>query len=144
MAVNATYTWETEHGSLSPSVSYIWRDKQFGSIFERFYNESPSWSQVDARVTWKDKDNKYSVIAYVKNMFDTLGYDGGSVGARLAGTNIGPSIASPQINLAFSRASASPTRSPRPAPSAWNCSTASRTAAFGSGGASARARPLFL
>jgi len=87
VAVNATYTWETERGSLSPSVSYIWRDKQYGSIFQRFYNESPSWSQVDARITWKDKDNKYSIIAYVKNAFDRLGYDGGATGARVAGTN---------------------------------------------------------
>jgi iron complex outermembrane receptor protein len=99
VALNATYTWEMERGSLSPSVSYIWRDKQYGSIFQRFYNEAPSWSQVDARVTWKDKDNRYSVIAYVKNLFDDLGYDGGASGARLAGTNIGPSIASPQVNL---------------------------------------------
>jgi iron complex outermembrane receptor protein len=99
VAVNATYTWVTDHGSLSPSVSYIWRDKQYGSIFQRFYNEAPSWSQVDARVTWKDRDNKYSVIAYVKNLFDRLGYDGGASGARIAGTNIGPSIVSPQVNL---------------------------------------------
>jgi iron complex outermembrane receptor protein len=99
VALNGTYTWETERGSLSPSVSYIWRDKQYGSIFQRFYNESPSWSQVDARVTWKDKDNKYSVIAYVKNLFDRLGYDGGASGARIAGTNLGASVASPQVNL---------------------------------------------
>ena len=58
---------------LSPSISYFWRDSQYGSIFQRFYNEAPSWSQVDARLTWKDKDNKYSVIAYVKNLFDRLG-----------------------------------------------------------------------
>jgi iron complex outermembrane recepter protein len=98
VAFNATYTWQMEQGSLSPSVSYIWRDKQYGSIFQRYYNESPSWSQVDARVTWKDKDNKYSVIAYVKNLFDTLGYDGGATGARLAGTN-NTSPVTPQVNL---------------------------------------------
>ena len=98
VALNGTYTWVIDQGSLSPSVSYIWRDKQYGEIFQRFYNESPSWSQVDARVTFKDKDNKYSVIAYVKNLFDTLGYDGGAAGARLAGTNIGASVTSAQIN----------------------------------------------
>ena len=98
IALNATYTWELEQGSLSPSVSYIWRDKQYGSIFERAYTASPSWSQVDARVTWKGKENKYSVIAYVKNLFDQDGYDGGATGSRLAGTTIGSSIAAPQIN----------------------------------------------
>ena len=34
----------------------------------------------------------------MKNLFDQDGYDGGAVGSRLAGTTIGPSIASPQIN----------------------------------------------
>jgi iron complex outermembrane receptor protein len=97
VALNATYTWITDSGSLSPSLSYIWRDKQYGSIFQRFYNESPSWSQVDARLTWKGKDNRYSVIGYVKNMFDRIGYEGGASGARIAGTNLGASIASPQV-----------------------------------------------
>jgi iron complex outermembrane receptor protein len=99
VALNATYTWETEKGSLSPSVSYIWRDKQYGSIFQRSYNESPSWSQVDARVTWKGKDNKYSVIAYVKNLLDDLGYDGGATGARLAGSLPGATVVSPLRNV---------------------------------------------
>ena len=98
VAINGTYTWEMENGSLSPSVSYIWRDKQYGSIFTRFYNEAPSWTQVDARLTWKGRDNKYSVILYGKNLFDRLGYDGGASGSRVAGTTIGASVASPQIN----------------------------------------------
>jgi iron complex outermembrane receptor protein len=99
VAFNVTYTWELAAGSLSPSVSYIWRDKQYGSIFQRSYNEAPSWDQVDARVTWKDKDNRYSVIAYAKNIFDRLGYDGGAVGARIAGSNPGASVVSPLVNV---------------------------------------------
>ena len=85
VAVNVLYTWNFEKGSLSPSVSYVWRDKQYSSFFTRTYDASPSWDQVDARITWKDKDNKYTVIAYVKNVFDTLGYDGGAGGGRLSG-----------------------------------------------------------
>ncbi|HEX4711508.1 TonB-dependent receptor [Phenylobacterium sp.] len=101
VALNATYTWVMERGSLSPSVSYIWRDKQYGSIFERSYNESPAWSQVDARVTWKDKDNKYSVIGYVKNLFDTVGYAGGATGTRLAGTTAGVSSVQPGFDISY-------------------------------------------
>jgi iron complex outermembrane recepter protein len=107
VAINGTYTWEFEKGSLSPSVSYIWRDKQYGSIFQRFYNEAPSWSQVDARLSWKDKDNKYTVIAYVKNLFDRLGYDGGASGARIAGTNVNPNgvsvtnLVQPGFNITY-------------------------------------------
>jgi iron complex outermembrane receptor protein len=101
VAFNATYTWEMARGSLSPSASYIWRDKQYGSIFERSYNESPAWSQVDARLTWKDKDNKYSVIGYVKNLFDTVGYAGGASGARLAGTTAGVSSVQSGFDVSY-------------------------------------------
>ena len=85
VAVNVNYTLDFQPGSLIGSVSYIWRDKQYGSIFNRSYYQAPSYSQVDARVTWKDKDNKYSVIAFVKNIFDDLGYEGGATASRRAG-----------------------------------------------------------
>jgi iron complex outermembrane recepter protein len=85
VALNVLYTWDFAPGSLTPSASYIWRDKEYASIFERDYDSAPSWSQVDARITWKDKDNKYSIIAYVKNMFDTLGYDSANSGTRQSG-----------------------------------------------------------
>jgi iron complex outermembrane recepter protein len=107
VAINANYTLDFQPGSLTGSVSYIWRDKQYGSIFQRAYNQSPSWDQVDARLTWKDKDNKYSVIAYVKNLFDTLGYDGGASGARIAGTNVNPNgvgvtnLVQPGFNITY-------------------------------------------
>jgi len=85
IAVNLNYTMEFERGSLIPSISYIWRDKQFGSIFDRSYYEAPSWDQWDARLTWKDKDNKYSIIAFVKNLTDNLGYEAGTTASRRAG-----------------------------------------------------------
>jgi iron complex outermembrane receptor protein len=85
IALNVIYTWDFEKGSLTPSVSYTWRDKEYSGIFQRSYDATPTWDQVDARVTWKDKDNKYSIIAYVKNAFDRLGYDGGASGSRLSG-----------------------------------------------------------
>ena len=72
-------------GSLSPSVSYFWRDAQYGSIFERSYNKAPSWEQVDLRLTFKDAQNKYTVIGYVKNVFDDLGYYEGSTSSRTVG-----------------------------------------------------------
>ena len=93
VALAVTYSWELEKGSLSPSVSYIWRDKQFAGLFERSYNAAPSWDQWDARVTWKDKDNKYSIIAYIKNIGDSLGYDGGSSSTRVSGVYSAATIA---------------------------------------------------
>jgi iron complex outermembrane receptor protein len=93
IAVAVTYTWDFEPGSFTPEVSYIWRDKQFAGIFERSYNEAPSWDQWDFRATWKDKDNKYSIIAFVKNAFDTIGYDGGASSSRITGVYSAATIA---------------------------------------------------
>ena len=96
VAVNILYTWNFERGSLTPSASYVWRDQQYSSFFTRTYDASPSWDQVDARITWKDKDNKYTVIAYIKNAFNTLGYDGGAGGGRNGGLYANNVIAASQ------------------------------------------------
>ena len=85
VAINALYTFDFEKGALTPSVSYTWRDKQYSSIFKRSYDATPAWDQWDARVTWKDKDNKYTIIAFVKNIGDTLGYDAAATGTRNSG-----------------------------------------------------------
>ncbi|HEX3887144.1 MAG TPA: TonB-dependent receptor [Phenylobacterium sp.] len=93
IAFNVLYTWDLEKGSISPSATYIWRDKEYSGIFQRDYYASKAWDQVDARITWKDKDNRYSIIAYVKNAFNTLGYDGGSGAGRVSGAYTNTSIA---------------------------------------------------
>jgi iron complex outermembrane receptor protein len=85
IALNAVYTWVLDSGSLSPSISYFWRDAQFGSIFERSYNRAPSWDQVDLRLTWKDAQNRYTIIGYAKNIFDDLGYYEGNSSSRTVG-----------------------------------------------------------
>ena len=46
IALNAVYTWTMDAGTLSPSVSYFWRDSQYGSI-SSVINKAPSWDQVD-------------------------------------------------------------------------------------------------
>ncbi|HEY1711171.1 MAG TPA: TonB-dependent receptor [Rhizomicrobium sp.] len=87
VAVNVMYTIHTDSGSFTPSVSYVWRDKQYGTLFERSYNEAPSWDQVDARVRWVSEDENYEVIVYGKNVTNNIAYDTGAIGTRLAGTN---------------------------------------------------------
>jgi len=68
-------------------VNYIWRDKQYGTLFTRSYNEAPAWDQVDARVRWVSEDENYEVIVYGKNITNNIAYDTGALGTRLAGTN---------------------------------------------------------
>jgi iron complex outermembrane receptor protein len=85
VAVAANYTWITSAGSLTGTVSYAWRDKTYGAIFKRWYYEAPAWDQWDARFLWRDKDDKYEIIGYVKNIFDKIGYDQGATAERLSG-----------------------------------------------------------
>jgi iron complex outermembrane receptor protein len=80
IAFNANYTFEFEPGKLILSGSYIWKDKSFASVFERSYNEAPSWSQVDLRATWSGDHDKYEVVFYVKNLLNTVGYDAAAGG----------------------------------------------------------------
>jgi iron complex outermembrane recepter protein len=75
VAFNANYTWEFSPGNFILSGSYIWKDKSYASVFRRVYDEAPSWDQVDLRATWQGDHDKYELVAYVRNLFNTLGYD---------------------------------------------------------------------
>jgi len=75
VAVNGTYSFFTDAGTLTLGASYLYRDKAYAGVFSRDYYSSPSWDQIDLRAVWAAKNNKYTVIAYVKNVGDTAGYD---------------------------------------------------------------------
>jgi iron complex outermembrane receptor protein len=85
VAIDVNYTWVMPTGSITGAVNYVWRDKQFGSLFDRDYYEAPAYDQWDARVTWKSADSHITLIAFVKNIGDTLGYEGGAAAGRRAG-----------------------------------------------------------
>lgn len=78
VAFNAIYSLDFSPGTLALSGSYVWRDSSYANIFNRPYNRTPSFDQVDLRAVWTDKEDRYRVIAYVKNVFDTIGYNGAS------------------------------------------------------------------
>jgi len=84
--INTNYTWELDAGSLAASVSYVWRDATYYSIFNRYYNRVKSFGQTDARLVFNDKDSKWTAIGYVKNVFDTRG----SAGVSATRINTGP------------------------------------------------------
>ena len=76
VALNSSYTWFFEPGNLTVSGSYIWRDHDYSSIFQRTqYDYAPSWSQVDLRATFSGDHDHYEVVFYVKNLFNTIGFD---------------------------------------------------------------------
>jgi iron complex outermembrane receptor protein len=95
VAFNVNYTWPLQIGDVTASASYLWRDAQYGALFTQPYNQAPSWTQVDARVTWISKDSKTRVIAFVSNLLNDIGYDAGAVGYRFAGTIDAPVTGAP-------------------------------------------------
>jgi iron complex outermembrane receptor protein len=80
VTLNGVYTFNFDPGNLSLSATYIWRDKSYSSIFTRTYDEAPSWDQVDLRATWAGNHDRYEVVLYVRNLFNTLGYDAAATG----------------------------------------------------------------
>ncbi len=76
IAVNAIYNIDFDPGTLSLSGNYVWRSAAYSNIFNREYNRMPSYDQVDLRAVWTERNDRFRVIAYVKNVFDSLGYDG--------------------------------------------------------------------
>jgi len=82
LALNGSYTFQMDPGALTLGATYLYRSEAYANIFTRDYNRAPPWDQVDLRAYWAPTGGKYTVIAYVKNVFDTEGYD-----AALAGSN---------------------------------------------------------
>ena len=89
VAINVAYTWHFEPGTLTASIAGVWRDTQDGSVFERSYNQAPSWYDIDLRALWKGPNDKYEIIAFVKNLTNTLQYDVGEQGTGLSGNASG-------------------------------------------------------
>jgi iron complex outermembrane receptor protein len=86
VAFNTNYTWVFDPGNLTLSATYIWKDKSYAEIFTRDYYEAPSWAQVNMRLVWSGQHDRYEVVLYVNNLFDTVGYDA-AVDGYITGTN---------------------------------------------------------
>ncbi len=83
IAFNASYAFNFEDGStLMPSVSYYWRDSFTSSVFDNVGDITPSFDQTDARLIWNDADGMFTVIGFVRNVFDQNGYDSASTSFR--------------------------------------------------------------
>ena len=76
VALNGLYTFDFSPGSLTLSASWLWRDTQYASIFNRTEFLLPAYDQTDLRATWTNTANSYSIIGFVRNVFDDEGFDG--------------------------------------------------------------------
>jgi iron complex outermembrane receptor protein len=83
ISLNGLYTFTFEPGKLTLSGTFIWRDGTFDDVFNRAYTFQPASTQVNLRATWSDARDRYNVILFCNNLFDTNAYDG-AAGALLA------------------------------------------------------------
>ncbi len=87
IAVSGSYTWHFDPGNLTLTGSYSWRDVQYGTVFRRNYDAAPAWDDFDLRALWAGDHDRYEVIGYVRNVFNTRQYSNGVGGAGLLGNN---------------------------------------------------------
>ena len=74
-ALNANYTWFTPAGNLTLSGTWTYRDKAYYSVFSREHYLAPSYDETDLRVLWNEPNDRYTIIAFCKNVFDDDGYE---------------------------------------------------------------------
>jgi len=89
VTVNGNYTWRFDQGDLAASLTYVWKDATYYSIFNRYYNKVKAYEQVDARLIFNDQSRKWTAIGYVKNVFDSRGSAGVSATRITTGPNAG-------------------------------------------------------
>jgi iron complex outermembrane receptor protein len=75
LSFNLLYHHTFEPGTIYFSGTVTWRDQEYSSPFNRAYNAAPSYSAVNLRITWTDTNNRWSLIGYADNLFNTIGYD---------------------------------------------------------------------
>jgi len=86
VAVDVLYDWKLSNDSkLEPSLSYVWRDQAYGLFFKEQYDAAPAWDEWDSRLTYVSPNGKFTAILFIKNIFNTIGYDQGALGTRAAG-----------------------------------------------------------
>ena len=81
IAINVLYDFKMETGSLTPSIGPSWRDDAYGTLFTP--STGPRRSGGGICMTWKSTNGRYEVIAFGKNVFNTIGYDQGAISNRL-------------------------------------------------------------
>jgi iron complex outermembrane receptor protein len=91
ISFNGIYTWTFDPGKLILSTSVIWKAATYGSLFNRPYSLAPDYTLVNLRLTWRDAKDRYSVIGYVNNATDALGFDG-ATGTLLQAGNVAGTV----------------------------------------------------
>jgi len=88
VSIAPTYRLDLFGGRLALSAVYTWRSSVNSGLFESKLAKAPSFDQLDLRATFTDASDRYTVVAFGRNVFDDLGYDG--VGAQQTPSGVLP------------------------------------------------------
>lgn len=102
-SLNGLYTWDFAQGKATLSGTLTWKDDTYGTLFNRAYSKAPSYTQADFRLSWRDAMDRYTVIAFVQNAFNTTGYDG-QTGSLL----LTPTVSPPQGQIVINQSLIAP------------------------------------
>jgi iron complex outermembrane receptor protein len=72
--VGANYTWNWAPGSFTIGGTYSYTDDLQSNVFSNPIATADSNEIADFRLLWNDANNRYSIIGFVKNAFDEVGY----------------------------------------------------------------------
>ncbi|KRB40617.1 MAG: TonB-dependent receptor [Pseudomonadota bacterium] len=72
--LGANYTFHFDAGSLTLGGTYTYTDDMQTGIFSQANYTAPANEIVDFRALWKDGQDRFTVIGYVKNAFDEVAY----------------------------------------------------------------------
>jgi iron complex outermembrane recepter protein len=86
VSLNGLYTFTFDPGKLTLSGTFVWRDGTYDSVFNRWYTFQPASTQVNIRATWTGADNRYNIILFCDNLFDSTAYDGAAGGLLASNT----------------------------------------------------------
>jgi iron complex outermembrane receptor protein len=82
--LGANYTFDFEPGSLTLGATYTYTDDQQTTIFSQSNYTAPSNEILDLRALWKDSQDRFTIIGYVKNVTDEVAYQSSSSTSRTA------------------------------------------------------------
>jgi iron complex outermembrane receptor protein len=86
LAFNANYTFFTGAGNLTLGATWTYKDEAYYSVFSREHYLAPSYDSTDFRALWNGNDNRYTVIAFVNNAFDDVGFEAAGASQSAWGT----------------------------------------------------------
>jgi iron complex outermembrane receptor protein len=86
VAANVNYLFNFDaRGKLLLSVSGVWRDSSYQTLFEMKELQLPSYTTIGARLSWTNEADTWGVLVYGRNLTDAEAVDGALTARRATG-----------------------------------------------------------